>query len=67
MYAYSKKYGTSEIWLLYPVNDAMRDCGTIKFDSGDGVTVSLFFVDVTNIEKSMDDLLGRLNRNERTF
>ena len=67
MYAYSKKYGTSEIWLLYPVNDAMRDCGTIKFDSGDGVTVSLFFVDVANIEKSMDDLLGRLNRNERTF
>ena len=67
MYAYSKKYGTSEIWLLYPVNDAMRDCGTIKFDSGDGVTVSLFFVDVTNIEKSMEDLLGRLNRNERTF
>ena len=67
MYAYSKKYGTSEIWLLYPVNDAMRDCGTIKFDSGDGATVSLFFVDVTNIEKSMEDLLGRLNRNERTF
>ncbi|ESL03215.1 hypothetical protein GCWU000282_02089 [Catonella morbi ATCC 51271] len=67
MYGYSKKYGTSEIWLLYPVNDAMRDCGTIKFDSGDGVTVSLFFVDVANIEKSMEDLLGRLNRNERTF
>ena len=67
MYAYSKKYGTSEIWLLYPVNDAMRDCGTIKFDSGDGVTVSLFFVDVANIEKNMEDLLGRLNRNERTF
>ena len=67
MYAYSKKYGTSEIWLLYPVNDAMRDCGTIKFDSGDGATVSLFFVDVTNIEKSIEDLLGRLNRNERTF
>lgn len=67
MYAYSKKYGTSEIWLLYPVNDAMRDCGPIKFDSGDGATVSLFFVDVTNIEKSMEDLLGKLNRNERTF
>ena len=67
MYAYSKKYGTSEIWLLYPVNDAMRDCGPIKFDSGDGVTVYLFFVDVANIEKNMEDLLGRLNRNERTF
>lgn len=61
MYAYSKKYGTSEIWLIYPVNDAMRDCGPIKFDSGDGATVSLFFVDVTDIEKSMEDLLSRLN------
>lgn len=60
MYAYSKKYGTSEIWLLYPENDAMRGCGPIKFDSGDGTTVSLFFVDVANIEKSMKDLLDRV-------
>lgn len=60
MYAYSKKYGTSEIWLLYPVNDAMRGCGPIKFDSGDGATVSLFFVDVTDIEKSMEELLNSL-------
>lgn len=60
MYAYSKKYGTSEIWLLYPVNDAMRGCGPIKFDSGDGATVSLFFVDVTDIERSMEELLNSL-------
>ena len=25
MYAYSKKYGTPEIWLLYPVNEEMRN------------------------------------------
>lgn len=25
MYAYSKKYETSEIWLLYPVNDEMKN------------------------------------------
>lgn len=57
MYAYAKKYGTSEIWLLYPVNDAMRNCGQIKFDSGDGATVSLFFVDVSHIEESLEELL----------
>lgn len=61
MYAYSKKYGTSEIWLLYPVNDAIRDHEQIVFDSGDGVTVSLFFVDVADIEKSMEELLHRLS------
>ncbi len=60
MYAYSKKYKTSEIWLLYPMNEAMRDSGTIKFDSGDGVVVSLFFVDLSDIEKSMEELLNKL-------
>ena len=53
MYAYSKKYKTSEIWLLYPINDEMRNSKPIKFDSGDGTTVNLFFVDVANIEDSL--------------
>lgn len=60
MYAYSKKYGTSEIWLLYPMNDAMKDQDTITFDSGDGATVSLYFVDVANIEESMEKLHAKL-------
>lgn len=59
IYVYSKKYETSEIWLLYPVNDAMRDHEQIMFDSGDGVTVSLFFIDVLNIEESLDALLKK--------
>ena len=53
MYAYSKKYKTSEIWLLYPVNDDMRDHTDIRFDSGDGTTGNVFFVDVANIEDSL--------------
>ena len=53
MYAYSKKYKTSEIWLLYPINDDMRDHTDIRFDSGDGTTVNVFFVDVANIEDSL--------------
>ena len=32
MYAYSKKYGTSEIWLLYPVNDEMRNLKLYEID-----------------------------------
>ncbi len=39
MYAYSKKYNTPEIWLLYPVNDEMRNHYPIRFESGDGTTV----------------------------
>ena len=53
MYAYSKRYKTPEIWLLYPVNDDMRDHTDIRFDSGDGTTVNVFFVDVANIEDSL--------------
>ena len=56
MYAYSKKYDTSEIWMLYPVNPEMRDHQDISFDSDDGVNVRLFFVDVANIETSLRDL-----------
>lgn len=57
MYAYSKKYNTSEIWLLYPINEEMKNYEQIKFESGDGVNVSVFFVDVSEIEKSLGELL----------
>ena len=60
MYAYSKKYGTSEIWLLYPLNDEMRGKDNISFDSGDGTTVNVFFVDVANIEECLEKLHSKL-------
>ena len=56
MYAYSKKYGTSEIWLLYPENQAMRSHEPIGFDSGDDTVVRLHFVDLERIEDSMQKL-----------
>lgn len=61
MYAYSKKYETSEIWLLYPINDEMRNHTDISFDSGDGTTVNVFFVDVQNIEESLIQLKERIS------
>ena len=60
MYAYSKKYLTSEIWLLYPVNSEMRNHAEIEFCSNDMVNVRLFFVDVADIEKSLLLLKDRL-------
>lgn len=56
MYAYSKKYETSEIWLLYPVNAAMRNHAPICFDSGDGTCIRIYFVDVADIEKNLMNL-----------
>ena len=60
MYAYSKKYETPEIWLLYPVNSEMRGDSTISFDSGDNTYVTLHFVDVVNIEESLCELKLKL-------
>lgn len=60
MYAYSKKYETSEVWLLYPINEDMRDHPPIEFYSGDNTYVRLFFVDVANIEDSLKELKQRI-------
>lgn len=62
MYAYSKKYKTPDIWLLYPMNNEMRKSKPIRFESGDGVTVSVFFIDLYNIKESLEELLGILEK-----
>lgn len=64
MYAYSQKYGTSEIWLLYPLNDEMRGHDEIKFESGDGTTVRIYFVDVAHIEETLLELRDKLEVTE---
>ena len=61
MYAYSKKYKTSEIWLLYPVTDEVRTLSPIEYDSGDNTTVKIHFVDVSRIEKSLSELMERID------
>lgn len=63
MFAYSKKYQTSDIWLLYPMTEEMKNSKDIVFtsDGPDGtVNVSVFFVDVTDIETSLNNLKERI-------
>ncbi|MEK4713572.1 McrC family protein [Sporosarcina sp. FSL K6-5500] len=59
MYAYAKKYGTNEIWLLYPINDEFKGNEEICFNSGDGVQVKVFFVDCHRIEDSLVVVMGK--------
>ena len=61
MYAYSKKYQTSEIWLMYPVNQEMRNHRPIQFDSGDGTIVNVLLVDVAEIETDLVKLKEELS------
>ena len=67
MYAYSKKYQTEEIWLLYPVNEKVRKCNDICFDSGDNTKVQVFFVDVADIENSLTKLKEKLEQVVQNF
>ena len=62
MYAYAKKYHTSEIWLLYPQNAEMRGHDDIMFRSADGVKVQIFLVDVADIGESLKILREKLHR-----
>ena len=52
MYAYSKKYHTPDIWLIYPLNDDVRDLDQLSFkaiqNEDTNVSVKVFFVDLAN-------------------
>jgi 5-methylcytosine-specific restriction enzyme subunit McrC len=58
MYAYAKKYtkgeNIPEVWLLYPMTEEMKK--TLFFESGDGVKVHAFFINVADVKTSLDEL-----------
>ena len=59
MYAYSKKYKAKNIWVLYPMVNELKD-RMIQFQD-DETNVSIYFVDVANIEESLVTLLEKIN------
>jgi len=66
MYAYSKKYEAPEIWLLYPVNDVMRGHAPIEFVSDENTKVRLHFIDLVDIEKSLNELKEKIEYSSGT-
>ncbi len=58
MYAYAKKYEENgiipEIYVIYPKTKDMIE--TKYFESNDGVKVNIFFIDLVNIEESLEEL-----------
>lgn len=57
MYAYSKKYHTPNIWLIYPMNDDVRELGQLSFEAVTNeemnVLVKVFFVDLGDYKMSL--------------
>ena len=64
MYAYSKKYHTSEIWLVYPYYSEVKGIENVSFravqDEEQKVNVTLFFVDLGNYRESILSLRKRI-------
>ena len=62
MYAYARKYEKAnngsipEVWMLYPLNDEVRNHDQISYTSGDGVKVHIYFIDLTDIKMSIEKL-----------
>jgi 5-methylcytosine-specific restriction enzyme subunit McrC len=65
MYAYAKKYTKGsmvpDVWMLYPMTEEMKQ--PLFFDSGDGVKVHVFFVNVSEIKESLMTLKQMMEEN----
>ena len=57
MYAYSKKYGAKNIILLYPNTEKIIVNKPIEFKSKDGTIVKVRFIDLFNINESINKLI----------
>ena len=62
MYAYAKKYEKvgiiPEVYVIYPKTKDMIE--TKYFESNDGVKVNIFFIDLANIEESLNELKNKI-------
>lgn len=61
MFAYSRKYNTPEVWLLYPLTPHMLKHAPIYFSSDDPLKLSVHFIDLANIEDSVNALRAQLS------
>ena len=57
MYAYSKRFGTERVVLLYPY---IGSDGWEYTDSVNGVSVDVRFIDMMHPERSMDEVMESL-------
>ena len=66
MYAYAKKYHTSDIWLLYPINEDVEGLNDLSFlaerDEDLKVNVRVFFIDLVDYRKSILKLYDAVSK-----
>lgn len=57
MYAYQKKYGAKNVTLLYPKTEKVMPSASIRFQSKDGVAVRVQFIDLFDVQRSLEDIM----------
>lgn len=65
MYAYSKKYHTPDIWLLYPLNEEVVNleediCFCAEQNEEKKVKVGIFFIDLADYKSSIAVLYKKM-------
>lgn len=59
MYAYQKKYASENVTLIYPMTDKVEN-KQIEYQSEDGVTVKICFVDMYHVKESLEKIAKEL-------
>lgn len=60
MFAYQKKYDAENVRLIYPMTKRLSPEKPISYKSKDGVHVHVEFVDLYDVQNSIDGLIGRM-------
>ena len=57
MYAYQKKYKSESVTLLYPLTEKVEQNKEIEFLSNDGVLIKVRFIDLFNLNPSLEQII----------
>lgn len=57
MYAYQKKYQSESVTLLYPLTEKVEQNKSIEFYSNDGVLIKVRFIDLFNLNPSLEKIV----------
>lgn len=60
MYAYQKKYTSENVTLLYPLTEKVEQVNNIRFLSNDGIEIKVRFVDLFNIQSSLEAIIAEM-------
>lgn len=60
MYAYQKKYSAKKVLMLYPLNNSISNDTSLEFISDDGVHIKIIFIDLLNIENSINEIKNEI-------